>query len=128
MYADSMFPNHQFEEEPASSPNRAAGLRVRAFTPSDVSGGVAREQKMLKGRLPRVIYHRVYSVYEDKHSACSRTTNSRTSLLPRQIAPLRSGNSLVPCLILFGLTNSFFFGQPIRGQEPRCWYTGVPRS
>ena len=28
-------------------------------------GGVPREQKMLKGHLPRVIYHQVYNVYED---------------------------------------------------------------
>jgi len=27
-------------------------------------GGVLREQKMLKGHLPRVIYHRVYLVHE----------------------------------------------------------------
>ena len=34
--------------------------------PNNARGGVPREQKMLKGHLPRVIYHRVYSVYEDK--------------------------------------------------------------
>ena len=28
-------------------------------------GGVPREQKMLKGHLPRVIHHQVYNVYED---------------------------------------------------------------
>ena len=29
-------------------------------------GGVSQEQKILKGHLPRVIYHRVYSAHEDK--------------------------------------------------------------
>jgi len=29
-------------------------------------GGVPREQKMLKGHLPRVIYHQIYSVYKHK--------------------------------------------------------------
>jgi len=31
-------------------------------------GGMPREQKMLKGHLPRVIYHQVYNVYEDRHT------------------------------------------------------------
>ena len=28
-------------------------------------GGVPREQKMLKGHLPRVIYHHLYNVFEE---------------------------------------------------------------
>ena len=45
---------------------RAEGCRVyvaprqRAHPVVDSPGGVPREQKMLKGHLPRVIYHQVY--------------------------------------------------------------------
>ena len=43
-----------------SRPDSGPGFQV---------GGFSREQKMLKGYLPRVVYHRVYSVYEDQHLA-----------------------------------------------------------
>ena len=40
--------------------------------------------KMLKGHLPRVIYHRVYLVYEDNCAEFSRPQESRRRCLPSQ--------------------------------------------
>jgi len=38
------------------------------FTGYELSAlaGIPKEQKILKGRLPRVMYHQVYNVYEDQ--------------------------------------------------------------
>jgi len=40
-------------------------------------GRVPREQQMLKGHLPTVLYHRVYSVYEDEYENTCSERNSK---------------------------------------------------
>ena len=43
-----------------ATPCRMTGVTLHSSTDSGLVGGVPREQKMLKGHLPRVIYHQVY--------------------------------------------------------------------
>jgi len=40
--------------------------RLRVGWLNGFLGGVPRAQKMLKGHLPRVIYHQIYTAYKDK--------------------------------------------------------------
>ena len=50
----SMNPSNKFRADGARSPSRVVVKLVQAL------GGVPREQNMLKGHLPRVIYHHGY--------------------------------------------------------------------
>ena len=47
-------------------------------------GGELREQKMLKGHLPRVIYHQVYKYTKRKCSGNRGVSSARNQRLPRQ--------------------------------------------
>ena len=61
-------------------------LRVGPHTRGTSLGRVARDQKMLKGHLPRVMYHQVYSYPERSHTrgtSLGATQPARALLLER---------------------------------------------